>query len=99
MENREMRAYRVDTNQREIVHGLREAGYTVQHLHKVGQGCPDILVGARNGLRKFNLLLEIKEGDGKLTAQQIVWHGDWLGQVAVVRNISEALEAIKNAIK
>lgn len=99
MENREMRAYRVDTNQREIVHGLRNAGYTVQHLHKVGQGCPDILVGARNGLQKFNLLLEIKEGDGKMTAQQIVWHADWLGQVAVVRNLAEALEAVKNAIK
>lgn len=94
-----MRAYRVDVNQKSIVTGLREAGYTVQHLHKVGQGCPDILVGAKNGLRRFNLLLEIKEGDGKLTAQQVVWHADWLGQVAVVRNLSEALEAVKNAIK
>jgi hypothetical protein len=99
MENREMRAYRVDTNQREIVHGLRNAGYTVQHLHKVGQGCPDILVGAKNQLRRYNLLLEIKEGDGKLTSQQIVWHADWLGQVAVVRNLKEALEVVKNAIK
>ena len=37
----------VDANQPEIVAALRAAGATVQHLHEVGQGCPDILAGFR----------------------------------------------------
>lgn len=94
-----MRAYRVDKNQSEIVKALRAEGYTVQHLHKVGEGCPDILVGHTHKGTEYNFLLEIKDGDGKLTPQQIIWHADWQGQAAIVRNIDEALNVIKNAVK
>lgn len=90
-----MRAYRVDSNQKEIVNALRDAGYSVQHLHSVGSGCPDILVGI-NGI---NFLIEIKEGDGKLTPAQIVWHSTWKGQVDIAKNKEEAIEIVKNAIK
>lgn len=90
-----MRAYRVDKNQKDIVNGIRGAGYSVQHLHSVGSGCPDIVVGADG----INLLMEIKEGDGKLTPDQVVWHAAWRGQVAVIRNTEEALIIIKNAIE
>ena len=90
-----MRAFRVDKNQKDIVNGLRGAGYSVQHLHSVGAGCPDILVGV-NGI---NILIEIKEGDGKLTPAQIVWHSAWQGQVEVAKNTEEAIGIIKNAIK
>ena len=90
-----MRAYRVDSNQKEIVNSLREAGYSVQHLHSVGAGCPDILVGI-NGI---NILIEIKEGDGKLTPAQVVWHAAWKGQVEIAKNQEEAIEIVKNAIK
>lgn len=89
-----MRAYRVDKNQRNIVDGLRAIGCSVQHLHKVGQGCPDILVG-HNGK---NVLIEIKHGDGKHTAQQVVWHASWRGQVATVNSLEKAIEVV-NAIK
>lgn len=89
-----MRAYRVDKNQKDIVAAIRDAGYSVQHLHSVGSGCPDILVGV-NGL---NVLIEIKEGDGKLTAAQVVWHSSWKGQVKVARNKEEAIGII-NAIE
>ena len=47
---------RVDMNQPEIVADLRGIGATVQHLHMVGKGCPDILVGFRGN----NWLFEIK---------------------------------------
>lgn len=89
-----MRAYRVDKNQKDIVNALRDAGYSVQHLHSVGSGCPDILVGI-NGI---NVLIEIKEGDGKLTAAQIVWHSSWKGQVGIARDKEEAIRII-NAIE
>jgi hypothetical protein len=50
------RAAKVDANQREVVAALRGAGATVQLLHAVGEGCPDLLVGYRGG----NYLLEVK---------------------------------------
>jgi hypothetical protein len=94
-----MRAYKVDANQKEIVAALRDEGFTVQHLHKVGEGCPDIVVGNSVAGRPYNILLEIKDGDGKLTAQQVIWHHGWRGQVAIVKNAKEAIKAVKDASK
>jgi len=95
-----MKAARVDTNQPAIVGALRAYGATVQHLHKVGDGCPDLLVGymGKDGIRR-NFLLEVKDG-GKppskrnLTPQQKVWHASWRGTVDVVKNIEDALKVI-----
>ena len=64
---------RVDMNQPEIVADLRGIGATVQHLHMVGHGCPDILVGFRGN----NWLFEIKTKAGKLTPDEITWHNEW----------------------
>ena len=90
-----MKAARVDANQPEIVEALRAVGCTVQHLHTVGKGCPDLLVG-RAGR---NFLLEIKDGNKppskrKLTADEKEWHQTWTGQVIVVNSVDEALEAV-----
>lgn len=89
------RAAKTDANQPEIVKALRDIGCTVQHLHMVGQGAPDILVGWQGA----NYVLEIKDGTlppsaRKLTEQEADWHRDWRGQVAVVCNVREALEAV-----
>ena len=88
-------AARIDANQVEIVDALRKAGGMVQHLHRVGQGCPDILVGFRG----VNLLFEIKDGakspsEQKLRAAQAEWHDAWRGQVAVVTSAEEAIAAL-----
>ena len=88
-----MRAAKVDANQPEIVAALRKVGATVQHLHTVGCGCPDILVGYRD----INYLLEIKTEKGKLTPPEARFFADWCGQVAVVRTVHAALLHI-NAI-
>ena len=53
-----MRAAKVDKNQTEIVEAFRKLGFSVQHLHTVGGGVPDLLVG-RGGI---NLLVEVKDG-------------------------------------
>lgn len=89
----------MDANQAEIVAALRSIGCTVQPLHAVGQGCPDLLCG----LRGVNHLLEIKDGKKapskrKLTADQVEWHGGWKGSVAVVRNVDEALAAVQACV-
>ena len=61
----------------------------------VGRGCPDLLVGV-GGL---NLLFEVKDGDKPPSRQQLTdderkWAEKWSGQVAVIRSVDEALEAI-----
>ena len=85
------RAAKVDANQKEIVELLRQLGLTVQHLHNVGKGCPDLLVG-HNGI---NYLIEVKDGlKGKLTKDQIVWHNDWKGQKIVIRSLAQALSFV-----
>lgn len=89
------RAAAVDRNQPEIVQALRKAGATVQHLHTVGQGCPDILVGFRG----CNLLYEIKDGEAipskqKLTGPEKDWHDLWRGEVHIVRSADEAIEVM-----
>ena len=89
------RAARTDANQTEIVAALRRVGATVQPLHAVGGGCPDILVGWLGA----NYLIEIKDGAKKpsarkLTPDQVVWHRDWKGQKAIAKNVDEALKII-----
>jgi hypothetical protein len=86
---------RVDANQAEIVAGLLYLGATVQHLHAVGHGCPDILVGFKG----VNYLIEIKDGNKppsarKLTPDQERWHILWSGQKAIATSAEEAVKII-----
>ena len=85
----------VDANQPEIVAALRGVGATVQHLHILGQGCPDILVGFRG----VNYLMEIKDGSKppsrrKLTDDELAWHLQWRGLVCTVKSVDEAITVI-----
>ena len=89
------RAAKVDANQGEIVTALRGIGATVQPLHGVGSGCPDLLAGYRGR----NLLIEVKDGSKppsarKLTPDQTEWHAGWKGQVCVVDSIDDALRVV-----
>lgn len=93
-----MRKYaaKVDRNQPEIVAALRAVGASVQPLHTVGDGVPDLLVGYRG----TDFLLEVKDGlaqrsDQKLRATQVDWHKGWRGRPpAVVLSVADALAAI-----
>ena len=87
------RAARADRNQPEVVTLLRRLGASVQHLHTIGKGCPDILVGAYGR----NWLVEIKDdtlpkSGQALTEDEADWHRAWKGQICVVRNLDEAIE-------
>jgi hypothetical protein len=89
------RAAAVDRNQPEIVKALRQAGVSVQPLHTVGQGCPDLLCAWRNRV----VLLEVKDGlkppsDRRLTPAQVKWHAGWGADVFVVETIEQALAAV-----
>lgn len=85
-------AAKVDANQAELVRVLRAAGASVQLLHAVGKGCPDLLVG----IRGVNVLAEVKDGAKVpsarvLTPDQVLWHRRWRGQVAIIESPADAL--------
>jgi len=89
------RAAKIDANQTEIVSALRSIGCSVQLLHAVGKGCPDLLVG-RN---QTNYLIEVKDGakvpsQRKLTSDQVEWHSLWQGNAIVVKSVNEAVAAV-----
>lgn len=93
-------ASKVDRNQAEIVKALRQAGATVQSLHAVGQGCPDLLVGWRG----MNILIEVKDGSKppsrqKLTPDQQDWMRMWTGQVEVANTVDGAIDILERHSK
>lgn len=88
-------ARRIDANQPAITEALRRAGCSVQPLHTVGHGCPDLLVGFADR----NLLLEIKDGtrcasEQKLTPLEATWHQEWRGEVWTVNSVEAALQLV-----
>ena len=86
------RAARADTNQTEIVAAYRRLGASVQHLHTIGQGCPDLLVG----IGGLNVLVEVKHGKGKLTPDEERWHDLWRGQVEIGYSVDEAVKRFEH---
>jgi hypothetical protein len=89
----------VDRNQAEIVDALRKIGATVQPLHAVGAGCPDLLVGFHG----TNYLIEVKDwqkppSKRQLNPVQVEWHGGWKGQVAKIETADAAIALVTGQI-
>lgn len=82
---------KIDANQPAIVKALRAAGCTVQHLHAVGAGCPDLLCA----IQGKTFLIEVKDGakpasEQKLKPTQLKWHAEWAGEVHIVNSVDAA---------
>ena len=90
------RAAAVDENQAEVVEAFRKAGASVLHLHQVGQGCPDVLVGVGN----IDQQVEIKDGrkppsQRRLTTAEAKHHRGWRGRpVAIVECPEDAVALV-----
>ena len=87
------RAAKVDANQPEIVEAFRKLGASVQPLHSVGKGCPDLMVGYRGRC----YAVEVKDGSKppsarKLTPDQVAWHEAWRGHVCIVESVDDVAE-------
>ena len=85
----------MDENQPEIVKRLRELGISVEPIHTLGKGKPDLLCGHRGK----NYLLEIKNAskpkrDRELTADEAAWHSKWAGQIAIVETAEQAINVV-----
>ena len=74
---------KVDSNQAAIVKALRDAGCSVQPIHQLGHGIPDLLVATPSGV---TLLVEVKSAKGSLTPEQVQWISRWRGRVEVIRD-------------
>jgi hypothetical protein len=88
-------AARIDENQPSIVERLRDVGASVEPIHMLGKGRPDLIVGFRGQ----TFLLEVKDGrkppsKQKLTDDEAAWHAKWNGHVAVVTDVEGALRVI-----
>jgi Holliday junction resolvase len=83
---------RIDTNHKEIVKALREAGATVVSLASMKHGCPDLLVGYANE----TLLMEIKkDSKAKFTPDQLEFIGKWRGgAISRVDSVDAAIRAL-----
>lgn len=86
-----MRVCRTDINQKDIMRDLKKIGASVQSLHTVGEGCPDLLVGYRG----YNYPIELKIPGGKLRDRQIEWFDDWKGTAYVADSFDAVLEIIQ----
>ncbi len=86
------RAAKIDGNHDAIASCFRAAGFSVQSLATVGEGCPDLLIG----IGGTNALVEVKDGSlppskRKFTAPQKKWHKNWRGRAHVVESVDQAL--------
>lgn len=91
-----MRIRKVDANQRSLVKQIRMIpGVTVAHIHTVGQGLCDLIIGYRGK----NFLVEVKDpkkqkSQRKLTTDEEKFHRQWTGQIAVVETASDVIKLI-----
>jgi Holliday junction resolvase len=82
---------RVDTNHKEIVAALRQAGATVVSLAAMKHGCPDLLVGYGNE----TMLMEVKMPKGKFTPDQLKFMAEWKGgPISRVDSVDAAIRAL-----
>lgn len=90
-----MRAAKVDANQPVIVETFRELGCTIQHLHMLGEGVPDLLIGIIGlSAHNWNVLVEVKTPHGELNERQQKWHAAWCGPIEIIRTPEEAVEMV-----
>jgi Holliday junction resolvase len=90
-----MYAKKVDLTQKEVVAALRKMDCSVFHLHTVGQGCPDLLVG----IDGKTYLVEVKKDDkAKFTEAQIKFMTEWRGAPVVRINSAQDAIAFVNSV-
>jgi hypothetical protein len=85
-------AKRVDENQNLIKHTFIALGASVLNLSRVGQGCPDLLIGYKGK----SVLVEVKSAKGTFTEPQIKFMQNWRGgTVSRIDSVDAAIRLIK----
>ena len=83
---------RIDTNHKEIVKALREAGASVVSLASMKHGCPDLLVGYAGE----TLMMEVKkDSKARFTPDQLEFMAKWKGgPISRVDSVEAAVRAL-----
>lgn len=86
---------RVDNNQKLITTQLRRLGVSVAVTSSLSKGFPDLVLGYKGQ----NYLIELKDESQPpskrgLTEDEVKWHQDWNGQIAVCKNLDEILDIL-----
>lgn len=79
--------HRKDANHGEIKRALEMAGYSVQELHAVGNGVPDLLAAKLGD----TFLVEIKTAKGKLNKAQVDFIAGWKGRVEILTSVDDVI--------
>ncbi len=87
-----MKPRRVDTNQKDIVSALRNAGYFVYCQHAHGRGLPDLLVCSKSGI---GVQVEIKMPGETFTPAESKFWNEYRGQKAVVYTVEQAISTME----
>jgi Holliday junction resolvase len=84
---------KVDANQKEIVSAFISLGSSVLNLSRVGEGCPDLLIGYKGK----TVLVEVKSTEkAKFTEPQIKFMQNWRGgTVSRIDSVDAAIRLIK----
>ena len=84
---------RVDENQKQIIHTFTALGASVLNLSRVGEGCPDILIGYKN----VSCLVEIKRNEqARYTDSQVKFMQNWRGgPISRIDSVDAAIRLIK----
>jgi rhamnose utilization protein RhaD (predicted bifunctional aldolase and dehydrogenase) len=84
---------RVDANQNQIIHTFIALGASVLNLSRVGEGCPDILIG----YKKHSVLCEIKANEKSIyTEPQVKFMQNWRGgPISRIDSVDAAIRLIK----
>lgn len=87
---------RIDGNQVAIVRALRQMGYSVLSISDIGNGAPDLVIGAAGK----NYLVELKDwtqpvSKRKLTLDEKAFHLGWQGQISVAETIEDIWEIME----
>jgi hypothetical protein len=81
---------RVDENQSGLIQAARDMGASVLLLHRVGMGCPDLLLFYHGQY----MLVEVKSPGGVLNERQRDWIAHWPGPVKVVHSSHEMISLL-----
>lgn len=86
-------ARKVDANQAELKAAFEKMGCSVLDLSRVGEGCPDLLVG----LLGANVLVEVKNVNGKdvLEPAQLRFQREWRGARTVAHNVNDVITIVQ----
>lgn len=85
-----MRAAKKDSNHNDVKRIFEANGITVKDVHQLKEFCDMVVT-----YRKINELIEVKDGNKKLTPAEEKFHKSWPTEVHIIRSAVDAYNFIE----